>query len=186
MEGENEKQVTMMFNIFGKADTVIAWLGEADADSDVAIVCINDQRALEDIDRRWERYEALISFYSRPWLGRTWIRQEIYAAGHLVVRCGAHKREWSSFLRGATLMAELATLVFHGPNQYPELHHKIEALLKEALANSTTTREGRKPRELFPLFCCNPGPSELPMSETQFTRSWVCVPFEHRQIMADP
>ena len=114
---EKTVQIRNVFDIFAKARRVVAWLGEETEWTSVAFEVLRKTTAdplvtfqfqtgpferwsiLPDIsygDRRTIVQEALADLYRRPWCKRTWVRQEVFAAQHVVVRCGAHEIEYYS------------------------------------------------------------------------------------------
>ncbi|KAJ9618447.1 hypothetical protein H2203_009044 [Taxawa tesnikishii (nom. ined.)] len=105
---EKSSQILNMLAIFEKAETVIVWLGEPAEGSCLAFGYIPHYalgRATEHA--RWHcnkggvrLYRGLRYVYSRPWLRRVWIRQEIFAARVVTVRCGDQAIDWEQFESG--------------------------------------------------------------------------------------
>jgi hypothetical protein len=122
-----------MLNIYRKARLVTAWLGEPDDDSLLAFACCRKLKALRValnhhkatthdpscLDRLRTIYIALFSLYTRPhnqlhnlvWLGRTWIRQEVYGARELVVRCGSDQIPWFQYLDAMEMVTDIEPLL---------------------------------------------------------------------------
>jgi hypothetical protein len=131
-EQERSEQVAKMLQIFEKAMNVFVWLGPQSEDSDIAMLCLE---AVNDLDSKIrnrsnrrgrrrlnrhpleghssncvnllsERLQALENLYSRPWLGRTWVRQEVFAARSLSVHCGSKSAHWAAFLKAGRLLKD--------------------------------------------------------------------------------
>jgi hypothetical protein len=103
---EKSAQVARMLSIYKKARSVTAWLGEPDTGSLLASACCQNltklQKAVSTTTKRTKHAAtclgqlranclAILSLYDRPWLRRTWIRQEIYGARKIVVQCGSRQ-----------------------------------------------------------------------------------------------
>lgn len=101
-------QVVKMLQTYQKAELVIGWLGAADEKSTFAMSCLRSQPILEEQIRKAKSIEyhlpachaimetildALMSLLGRKWLGRTWVRQEIFGARSLEVQCGSQTLE---------------------------------------------------------------------------------------------
>ncbi|KAF5579833.1 heterokaryon incompatibility het-6 [Fusarium pseudocircinatum] len=90
---EKSEQVSMMGNTFSRAIGVIAWLGPANDDSDLAMDLMSDDKSLDaslpslSKDSREGRALSALSF--RTYWRRIWIIQELYLARTFVVWCGA-------------------------------------------------------------------------------------------------
>ncbi|KAK4899153.1 hypothetical protein LTR27_003383 [Elasticomyces elasticus] len=82
---EKTAQVRNMFNIYYKAQKVLAWLGpEGDGTADAVT------RATQTSEMESDSHDmlALGDLCSRPWARRVWIQQEVFAAKQLVLCCG--------------------------------------------------------------------------------------------------
>ncbi|KAK4449734.1 heterokaryon incompatibility protein-domain-containing protein [Podospora aff. communis PSN243] len=97
---EKSRQVAMMGDIFHKAERVIAWLGPARDDSDVAMDLMAETSKVEALVQGPERQreidagecaeaEAMVKLCHRSYWKRMWIVQELFLARDCVVRCGA-------------------------------------------------------------------------------------------------
>jgi len=97
----NEKsiQVQRMGNIFASAALVIAWLGPAADESELALRELmrynNDKPdSYEELKHTFsERYAALPfqsinAFFDRPWFKRVWVGQEVALNKHVIFVCG--------------------------------------------------------------------------------------------------
>jgi hypothetical protein len=103
---EKAAQIGILFTIFHKADRVVAWLGEELERTCLAFALLRfgrrDKIMLfkhddECLPRLTKAYEAFREVHSRPWFGRTWIRQEGFAARRIVIRCGALEIDFREF-----------------------------------------------------------------------------------------
>lgn len=143
-------QVTKMLQIYQKARSVIAWLGPADHDTLTAALCVERAGELRhQVPGASKKYHsatclihlqnmltALLKLYARPWLGRMWIRQEIFAARRIVAQCGPQCINWDNFVSGRSLLKCMQELL---PRVRSELNDDCSAipfLLKGAERNS--------------------------------------------------
>jgi hypothetical protein len=164
---EKSEQVARMLAIYKKARSVIAWLGSPDNDSLLAFACVRKLSALEaHLSKHRKRehnpscakqlraiHDALFRSFARPWLGRTWVRQEIYSARRLTVQCGLSSASWKDFMRLATLMSTIKQLVLEESHETPLLRHhytRTQRLLDEARLNARVPRNGiKQPRAIL-------------------------------------
>jgi hypothetical protein len=104
-EAEKNVQVQKMFTIYRQASATMAWLGEAGTDTPIAIDCLTDERRLEgkaDVLTYNQRlYEGLADLYTRPWIRRVWVQQEVMASKNLLLRCGHLEIPFATFQEGA-------------------------------------------------------------------------------------
>ncbi|KAH8665014.1 heterokaryon incompatibility protein-domain-containing protein [Tricladium varicosporioides] len=89
---EKSQQIGLMGKIFGNASCVIAWLGIARDDSDIAMDWMAKKNELEE-DLQCSTWggperKAIELLYYRPYWRRVWIIQELYFARIHMVRCG--------------------------------------------------------------------------------------------------
>ncbi|RDW67578.1 hypothetical protein BP6252_08974 [Coleophoma cylindrospora] len=113
---ERNHQVQMMSRVYTRAQQVCIWLGEADADSDIAIEFIKgEMKELKNFDtltsdeqysRKWQ---ALMSLMQRDWFFRRWVVQEIALSSAAMVYCGHHSVPWKSFAVAVELFVEVET-----------------------------------------------------------------------------
>lgn len=168
---EKARQVAQMLKIFQRARLVVAWVGVADRDSAFAIHCLENNIYLRTqvvpmtdrshanadygpivrydvvahsqkcLDTLHSIYEALVGFYARPWLHRSWIRQEVYAARRLEVHCGPQQVSWSDFVTGRDLLEATRTLLQEQSNREvgwgTSRERNIFFVLSEASQNSS-------------------------------------------------
>ena len=112
---ERNHQVGQMGNIYRKASMVVAWLGEASVDSDMALDAIlrfskdgnfsqsrmSSDRAAKRLDGRWitePLVNAFKNLMQRPWWKRIWCVQEIVLAQKAAIVCGRRSLPWETFL----------------------------------------------------------------------------------------
>ena len=125
-----------MARIYAEACQVIVWLGEADAESDDAIVNI---RQILPILRSWEQHGRCLenrevidlglpsrvhsTWYSigrlfrRPWFSRLWPLQEVTFAKDFFFRCGMATLDWPT-LRDFVHQVQRTGLLFNGVIEY--------------------------------------------------------------------
>lgn len=165
--GEKSAQVARMLNIYRKAHLVAAWLSEPDADSLLAFACcrklvelrnavnnfrstMHDPTCLEQLKAI---YFAICSLYNRPynkshmgvWLGRTWVRQEVYASRNFAVLCGSDRIQGVQYIRAANLMRAIEALPEHETIIPRAQHLQTRRLLDEAWQNIQPGPGGSKP-----------------------------------------
>ena len=91
---ERGSQVKMMGDIYSRAQRVIAWLGEADADSSKLFALLNAETGEIDADRNWteveQSREAIKNLFNRPYWARMWTQQEGILARDLLFVCAAN------------------------------------------------------------------------------------------------
>jgi len=156
---EKSEQVSEMLTIYKKARSVIAWLGAPDADGWIALRCIEElpsiERALSEnpeqchnaacFDKMKMVHASLLNFHNQPLLGRTWVRQEIYAARNLMVQCGPFSLSWKDFVRLAELVTIIGCQLADGDGTRKSRELKVSTLLKEAQRNTVLPPNGVKP-----------------------------------------
>ncbi|KAH7088033.1 heterokaryon incompatibility protein-domain-containing protein, partial [Paraphoma chrysanthemicola] len=101
-QAEKERQIQNMANIYGQANRVLVWLGEASNDSDLAFNEMRRVKGKEDMTTlEIQRLElAGLALLQRPWFQRIWILQEIAAAQNVLIMCGHKKIEGYAFCTG--------------------------------------------------------------------------------------
>jgi hypothetical protein len=162
---EKSAQVARMLSIYKKAWSVTAWLGEPDTNSLLAFTCCQSQ---ELHDTLWRDdgavhasmcletlrviYIAISSLYTRPWLRRTWIRQEIFGARRLVVRCGSRQISWDQFLGATGLLGAIQDILKVETIFSEQEEARTWRLLSDARLNAEVAFGGFKsPRDLLPV-----------------------------------
>lgn len=165
-KNEKSKQVAQMLAIYRKAQMVQVWLGQSDRDSMIAFAYARKLPALEDNLSKHRQIEhmptctdhlrdlllTLICLFGKPWLGRTWIRQEVYAARQLVVRCGSDEMSWQDFTRLAKLSSTVSSLLSDHNIVPRDYEMRIRELLEEAQRNACMPLSGvKQPRDLVDM-----------------------------------
>lgn len=122
---EKSEQVANMLQIYQVAELVEVWLGGALDNSDLAMTFLkrladplfdvadlskpHTQQCIRSAETHL--WPSLLNICSRAWLRRTWVRQEVYAARSLTVRCGSCTTTWQSFLKGFSVLWLLTSLL---------------------------------------------------------------------------
>ena len=70
---EKEQQIQFMAKIYGQANRVVVWLGEAADDSDQALEEIRAAAASLQILWSAKTIEAILKLLERPWFQRIWV-----------------------------------------------------------------------------------------------------------------
>ena len=110
---EKGQHVQHMLRIYKKAKSVIVWLGAHSSSTYQAFRFLREtfnwercQRELMDsthspdcLRQLQVSYHALQQLFRRPWFRRTWIRQEVFGARMVNVRCGSFVEHWDKFTR---------------------------------------------------------------------------------------
>ncbi|KAL8718347.1 MAG: hypothetical protein Q9225_004507 [Loekoesia sp. 1 TL-2023] len=151
---EKNHQIPMMPSIYGDADRVCVWLGEASEDSDLAIefmeeimndiwkfdeLCKPKPKGGRDTGPHWK---ALFSLIMRPWFSRRWIVQEVALAKDGLIYCGSRTISWRKFSDAVSLFVEVETathrlseimkkseITDHIPNFFDHVAHLSATLL---------------------------------------------------------
>ncbi|KAF1847634.1 HET-domain-containing protein [Cucurbitaria berberidis CBS 394.84] len=117
-ENLNEKnhQVEMMDIIYGNAERVCIWLGEANDSSRTALRFIkNEVSHLQSFDTLCDskdaskKWVALLDLMQRPWFSRRWVVQELALAQKAVIYCGHDRISWNKFAIAVELLVEVET-----------------------------------------------------------------------------
>lgn len=140
-EDQNEKasQIEMLHDIFQRAAEILAWIGNAEDKSKLAIETIiglarAQQSGVEgrlDLGRDLERCAAINALIARPWFRRTWIVQEVVFANNLEIFCGSSSITWDRFQLGVEVYANLAK-DFVSTLQIPFIRHTESILSLES------------------------------------------------------
>jgi hypothetical protein len=77
-EEEKEQQIRFMAKIYGQANRVVVWLGEAADDSDRALEEIRVAGGKNSTSSNNETIQkAVLALLQRPWFRRIWVREKI-------------------------------------------------------------------------------------------------------------
>jgi hypothetical protein len=106
----------MMAEIYGGAERVCIWLGDATVSSQTALAFIkNEVLQLQNFDGLCEseqassKWGALLDLMQRPWFSRRWVVQEIALAKAAIIYCGRDKISWNKFAIAVELFVEVET-----------------------------------------------------------------------------
>ena len=120
---ERNNQVSLMRDIYKQAEGVFIWLGDGDADTALAIRCIqrvnevigdSEQCVHDKGTELWQKglpksnskeWKALASLLARPWFGRMWILQEMAVASSATIVYGQNTIPWTDFFDSIVRMA---------------------------------------------------------------------------------
>lgn len=103
---EKNHQIPMMPTVYGEAEQVCVWLGDASDESDMAIEFMKDimkdlwkfddlcKPRFTDGRETGPYWKALFSLIMRPWFSRRWIVQEIALAKDGLIYCGIKTISW--------------------------------------------------------------------------------------------
>lgn len=108
---EKGQHVQHMLRIYKKAKSVTAWLGPHSSSTYQAFrflrktfdwercqrELMNSTHSPDCLRQLQVCYQALQQLFRRPWFRRTWIRQEVFGARIVNVRCGSFVEPWSKF-----------------------------------------------------------------------------------------
>ncbi|PQE33956.1 hypothetical protein CJF32_00002798 [Rutstroemia sp. NJR-2017a WRK4] len=103
---EKSRQINLMARVYGEANRVIVYLGEAADNSDQAIECIRSAADEEPVDLDLDQsinekdQEAVLEQLKRPWFQRMWVAQEAALARRILVMCGFAKINGYTFCSG--------------------------------------------------------------------------------------
>jgi hypothetical protein len=118
---EKVYQIQSMAKIYGQANRVVVWLGEANDDSGQALEAIRvapGNKSTNILDKGTV-LQAIIALLQRPWFRRIWVRhsiiavgltkgyiqiiQEVAAARHVLIMCGSTEIDGYAFCLGLEL-----------------------------------------------------------------------------------
>lgn len=100
-DNERSAQVRIMLSVYRKAEQVLAWLGPSTAATSLMFDVVEslqrmpeslaalDNHGAECVKKLVVVEQGLRDVFSRPWFRRTWVRQEVFAARHLIIHYGA-------------------------------------------------------------------------------------------------
>ncbi|KAK6821186.1 heterokaryon incompatibility protein-domain-containing protein [Apiospora arundinis] len=100
---EKSFQIPRMESIYSKASDVFIWLGETAAVNQILRRCnttcrLSDAAPLSCPRHSKKLWEQVLKY---PWFGRTWVRQEVYAARRLTVCFPRFTVPWEAFIQSA-------------------------------------------------------------------------------------
>lgn len=110
---ERSSHIRRMFLIYRKAKEVFVWLGDAGPHTDLAIEALNETESIHLFESTCRRHlsnihKGLLDLCARPWLERTWVRQEVFAARGIYVLCGDTSAPWEGFKNSGIIIRKSA------------------------------------------------------------------------------
>jgi hypothetical protein len=210
---ERSHQVRQMYKIYSSASRVVAWLGQAEGGSDMAmdfVADINKGKGLFDSYERPvsppERWVALNKFWARPYWGRVWIIQEL-AATFQGVRAFSENRPRAIIVCGnKSLSLHIFENAWHYLNRYinnPLVHgngeylparnlfsilfdHTHKRLTLGRLISLTSTANATDPRDHF-FAVLGLAPTSRPNLSPNYAKTFkeVCGQYMEHIIRAD-
>jgi hypothetical protein len=77
-EQEKEQQIQLMAKIYGQANRVVVWLGEATDDSDQALeeIRVAGGKKSTNSSKNETIQQAVLALLQRPWFRRIWVREQ--------------------------------------------------------------------------------------------------------------
>ena len=94
---ERQYQVSRMGHIYSKASNVVAWLGAASYESDLAVAYLNNAELFLPDDG--EALAAVSDLLQRPYWRRVWIVQELAKGAAVQIWCGSRSIQWKALER---------------------------------------------------------------------------------------
>ncbi|KAL7623141.1 hypothetical protein AAE478_006822 [Parahypoxylon ruwenzoriense] len=112
---EVERQIPLMGRIYSESQGVVAWLGEKDNETELALELLDSISSHVSEDRSKvpighakafpkapeAHWMALGSLLSRKYFTRAWIAQEVILAKKLLLFCGPHEIVWDQLVAGS-------------------------------------------------------------------------------------
>ncbi|KAH7082696.1 heterokaryon incompatibility protein-domain-containing protein [Paraphoma chrysanthemicola] len=152
-ENQEEKghQIQSMAKIYGQANRVVVWLGEAADNSDLALEEIRVagyKKSTKSLDS--ERIQqAVLALLQRPWFRRIWILQEVAAARHILIMCGSKKIDGYAFCLGVDSLKNF----YDARPDLQRLIRSVTYLIREAIFRPgySTGSSGRSSLNICPL-----------------------------------
>ena len=196
-DDENEKAVHIasMSEIYAEACRVVVWLGEADSESDDAIIKIRhilpilksrdpqgravQNSELVDLDlppRRHSTWYSIGRLLHRPWFSRLWPLQEIVFAKDFLFYCGTATLDWPT-LRDFVYQLRTAGLLFYGVTKYevPAKTGSIWWFVQEIQYLRKKVKTTKVPPKLVDLL----GTARVRSCKEPLDRLWAVLSFMH-------
>lgn len=143
---ERSDQVRMMGSVYDGAKEVIAWLGEEDDDTKIAMELVQSWATFMDMSNSFEGIEhqpmgaaaleriqrlvpmaldsransALLALAQKPYWVRAWVYQELSLANNVVIQCGRVSKTLDCFLTAhqGLQMLYVLTMLGHTPTDF--------------------------------------------------------------------
>ena len=109
---EKNHQISLMADIYRRAEHVCIWLGQGSHEFDRALDFIGraaDMLATSAWGWSEPNWWAFYSFISSPWFRRRWSIQEIALARKATLICGNHTVGWHEFANALSIVQEVMT-----------------------------------------------------------------------------
>ncbi|KAF2651209.1 HET-domain-containing protein [Lophiostoma macrostomum CBS 122681] len=132
---ELNHQVRKMGQIYGCAQQVFVWLGEADETSDIAMRKLRTRKPLDGgqnkLDKLWNSQQAqsILVLCERNYWRRMWIIQEVVLARAVTIHCGSLELSWERLIQ---LLNDLQVVSDRGRELHIQYAHAI--LVSPAMA----------------------------------------------------
>ena len=103
-------QVALMPAVFQLAHEVVAWLGEGDKSSDIAMTFIPQLVNLDEFDELIKsdqtpvQWQALVHLMENKYFTRRWVFMEVILAARAVLWCGERSISWDDFCDAIMLL----------------------------------------------------------------------------------
>ncbi|KAF2804422.1 HET-domain-containing protein [Mytilinidion resinicola] len=148
---EKENQIQAMAKIYGQANRVVVWLGEAADDSDLAfeeIRVAGHKKATNSLGSK-RIQQAVLALLQRPWFRRIWILQEVAAARHVLILCGFKKIDGYAFCLGVDSLKN----IYEARQDLQGLIRSVTYLIREAIfrPDYLTGNSGQSSLDICPL-----------------------------------
>lgn len=75
---EKEEQIQLMAEVYGRANRVVVWLGEAADDSDIALEIVQIAESKPEYLGDTRIQQAVGALFERPWFRRIWVRKQTF------------------------------------------------------------------------------------------------------------
>ncbi|KAM0168684.1 hypothetical protein ACHAPF_010749 [Botrytis cinerea] len=129
---EKSHQIQLMAKIFGLANRIIVYLGEAADDSDQALesirVAAEDESTEDESDGINETSQRrILKLLKRPWFQRIWVLQEVGFAQQILIMCG------SATIDGHTFSIGFGQLFYKDHSELPNLIRPVIYLIRGAI-----------------------------------------------------
>ncbi|RDW66848.1 hypothetical protein BP5796_09597 [Coleophoma crateriformis] len=146
---EKEQQIQSMPKIYGQADRVNVWLGEAADNSDQALEVIRAAGNGATNSLSNEIQLAVLALLRRGWFRRIWILQEVAAARHVQIICGPTEIDGYAFCLGVDSLRN----DYKAPADLQSLIHSVTYLIRGAIfrPSHTISRTGGTSQAMFTL-----------------------------------